>query len=181
MGGEDRGDSAGTPDGTVYVTDSGLKVGKDGSLEASGSDAVHSISKWGQYKRLIKSEDLGQPRAVAADAQGVWIGSWTKAELFRVSKWGKREDPVKAPASQLDGFTRLPDGTMLLSSIKTQTVYIGRPGGKFSVVADNAPGAAGVGYDARRRRALIPLSSKNTLVIEELSGFEETADVTGDE
>ena len=54
----------------------------------------------------MKGEDLGQPRAVAADDQGVWIGSWTKAELFRVGKWGKREEPVKAPASQLDGFTR---------------------------------------------------------------------------
>ena len=174
------------PNGTLYVSDTGLKKSETGQgwegLEPSGSDAVHQISKWGFLKRIAKGDDLHRPSGLAADDDGVWVASWLEGDLYRISKNGKRQDPVKAPASQLQGLVRLPDGTTLLSSWKTQAVYVGHPGGSsFSLVADHAPTAGGVGYDAKRRRALIPLLNEGVLIAQELSGFEETSSSVADE
>ncbi|HTM43848.1 MAG TPA: hypothetical protein VL137_02775, partial [Polyangiaceae bacterium] len=153
----------------------------DLGLTASGTDAIYQVSKNGLLKKLRKNEDLHQPSAVAADNDGVWVASWKQPELYRISKLGKQGDPVKAPASELDGLARLPDGTLLLASWQTKSVYVGFPGGDFQLVADNAPNAGAVGYDSKRRRALIPLQNDNTLVIQELSGFEQDSDKVADQ
>lgn len=168
------------PDGTIYLSDSGLVKGKAG-LEGTDKAAVHSLSKWGNLQRLARGEDLNQPTGVAADNDGVWVASWTKAELLRLSKRGKRSAPVPAPTAKLDGIVRLPDGTMLLSSWEKKAVYIGHPGAEFTLVAENAPSASGIGYDSKRRRVLIPLQGENAVIIQELSGFEETAGATPDD
>jgi hypothetical protein len=144
-------------------------------LEPSGTDAVWQISKYGSLKRLSKGEDLHQPFGLAADDSGVWVASWLKAEIYRITKWGKRNEPASAPSDQLQGMVRLPDGATLLSSAQKSAVYIGHPGGAFNLVVDKVRGPGGLGYDTKRRRVLIPLLDDGTLMVQELSGFEETS------
>jgi hypothetical protein len=146
-----------------------------GGWELSGTDAVFQISKGGSLKKLLKGEDLHHPSGLAADDQGVWVASWSQPELYRVLKWGKRNDPVKGPSDHLQGMVRMPDGALLVASEKTMAVHIGHPGGEFEVVLDKARGLGGVGYDTKRRRALLTLSDDGALEIQELSGFEETS------
>jgi hypothetical protein len=144
-------------------------------LEPSGTDAVWQISKYGSLKRLSKGEDLHQPFGLAADDSGVWVASWLKSEIYRITKWGKRNEPAQAPSDQLQGMVRLPDGATLLSSAQKSAVYIGHPGGAFNLVVDKLRGPGGLGYDTKRRRVLIPLLDEGTLMVQELSGFEETS------
>lgn len=145
-----------------------------GGLEASGSDAVWQVSKYGALKRLAKGDELHKPGGLAADNQGVWVASWGSAEVYRITQWGKRNEPSAAPSDQLQGMVRLPDGATLLSSLKMSAVYIGHPGGAFNLVLDRLPGVGGIGYDTKRRRVLIPLQD-GALEVQELSGFEETS------
>jgi sugar lactone lactonase YvrE len=201
------------PNGTVYVSDTGLKkpaepkadadkgakgdakgdAKKDGKadakpepkpdpsgLEPSGTESIWQISKYGALKRLAKGDELHRPSGLAADDSGVWVSSWLEPELYRITKWGKREDPSPAPSAQLQGMVRLPDGATLLSSIKNSAVYIGHPGGAFNVALDKVRGAGGLGYDTKRRRVLVPLD-EGVLEIQELSGFEETDNRFGEE
>jgi hypothetical protein len=72
-------------------------------------------------------------------------------------------------------MVRLPDGATLLSSAEKSAVYIGHPGGAFNLVVDKVKGPGGLGYDTKRRRVLIPLLDEGTLMVQELSGFEETS------
>jgi len=144
-------------------------------LEPSGTDAVWQISKYGSLKRLSKGEELHQPFGLAADDSGVWVASWLKSEIYRITKWGKRNEPSPAPSDQLQGMVRLPDGATLLSSAEKSAVYIGHPGGAFNLVMDKVSDPGGLGYDSKRRRVLIPLRVDGTLMVQELSGFEETS------
>jgi sugar lactone lactonase YvrE len=64
-------DMAAAPDGKVYVSDSGLKMGASG-LEPNGTDAVYVIDK-GKPKALAKSTELGGPNGLLVSDKGVVV------------------------------------------------------------------------------------------------------------
>ncbi|HEU5262908.1 MAG TPA: hypothetical protein VFU41_15920 [Gemmatimonadales bacterium] len=81
------------PDGTVYVTDTGIKAGPPpGGFAEAGTDALYQFGPGG--------------RAVAV-AHGK----------------GRRTDLPKPPKGQLDGVERLADGSFLISSWEGQAIY----------------------------------------------------------
>jgi hypothetical protein len=73
------------------------------------------------------------------------------------------------PAGQLDGVEVLRDGTMLVSSWESSAVYHVKADGTAKAVVENVPSPADIGYDTKRRRVLIPLFTKNQVVIQPLN------------
>jgi hypothetical protein len=82
-----------------------------------------------------------------------------------VSGGGAPSTVVQLPAGQLDGIVRLEDGSLLVSSWETNTVYRVRPDNTVDVAADSVTSPADIGYDSRRRRLLIPLFAISRLEI----------------
>ena len=56
------------PDGAIYVSDSGLKAGKEG-FEPTGTDAVYRIDpqKKNKLTPVAKNKELGRPNGLAVD------------------------------------------------------------------------------------------------------------------
>jgi sugar lactone lactonase YvrE len=154
------------PDGTVYVSDSGLKPG----FEPTGTDAVYRIdpAKKNKLSPVAKSKDLGRPNGLAVDSSGVWVVTFGTGELYRISPKGQKEAAVKLPKGQLDGLVALEGGTVLVSSWEGSAVYRGAGAGPFEPVASNIKSPAGIGYDAKRKRLLIPSFMGNTVQIHPL-------------
>lgn len=159
--------SAGT-DGKLVVSDSGLKLGKDG-LEPNGSDAVFAFdAKSVTAKALRSNVDLSGPNGVLADGDGLWVVTFRGNELYFLNKKGEKEHVTQLPKGSLDGLLKLSDGTLLVSSWEGQAIYRGRPGGTFETVLTGLTSPADIGLDTKRNRVLIPSFTTDTVIIQPL-------------
>jgi sugar lactone lactonase YvrE len=162
-------DLATGPDGTVYVTDSGFKPGKNG-FEPTGTDSVFKIVKGNRPVKLIADKELGGPNGLTVDDSGVWVVTSGSGELFRVDPSGKKEAGQKLPAGMLDGIVKLSDGTMLVSSWNASAIFRGTPGGAFETIVRDVKSPADIGYDTKRNVILIPLFQLDTVQLQKLPG-----------
>jgi hypothetical protein len=148
------------PDGKVYVSDSGLKVGDKG-FEPTGTDAVYVIER-GKAKPLAKSTELGRPNGLCMSDKGLLVVTFS-GEVYRLDDKGARHDVVKLPKGGLDGVDMVGPGTVIVSSWEGAAVYRGAIGGTFDVVLDKQKAPAGIGYDSKRKRVLIPHFTEDTV------------------
>jgi hypothetical protein len=158
-------DIALAPDGTLYVTDSGLKAGANG-LEPTGTDAIYKLVK-DQPKALVRGKNLNGPNGVLADESGVWVVTYRANELYNV-KSGKKADVKKLPKGGLDGIVKTNDGRILVTSWEANQIFGAMPGEEFTVVVADAKSPADIGYDVKRNRVLIPLFLENAVQIQPL-------------
>ena len=155
------------PNGTLYLSDSGLKSGEQG-MEPTGSDAIYTIDNENKPKKLIANKELNRPNGLLAEDDGVWVVTYGSAELYRVAADGTKGEPTKLPAGSLDGLARTADGSLLISSWEAETVYRGKPGGTFETMTSQVKSPADIAYDAKRNHVVIPVFMEDALHMEKL-------------
>jgi hypothetical protein len=182
-------DLAFAPDGTLYVSDTGLAKpkGKGTELQKSGSDAIYAVDTSGVSRVFAKGAELGQPTGLLADALGLWVTNLS-GELFRMSAEGRRFPGARLPGAGLQGMVETEAGSLVLACSETSTIYLGKRrenvAGKAGAEGDTpavpAPPAAfeplitelsspgRVGYDRKRRQLLVPLVKENSLYIQQI-------------
>ncbi len=161
-------DIAAAPNGTIYVTDSGLKLDASG-LVPDGTDAVYEIVK-DKAKTLIKGKDLKGPNGVLVDDTGVWIVTFGANELYNV-KGGKKSDVKTLPKGGLDGIVKTNAGRLLISSWEGKQVFGGSGAGSaeaFTALVSDVNSPADIGYDSKRNLVLIPQFMENQLQVSQL-------------
>jgi hypothetical protein len=155
-------------DGSVYVTDMGLRMGA-GRMEASGTAAIHRIAPGGQVQTLASGPELGSPNGIVADADGsVTVAGYTSGEVYRIAAGGARTALQAPKRGQLDGLVRTRAGGLLVSDWKRSAVYAVRADAPAEVAVRNLPSPADIGYDARRNRLLVPLMTVNRVELHAL-------------
>jgi hypothetical protein len=154
-------DIAIAPDGRLFVTDSGLKLGTSG-LEPAGGDAVYVIDKAGKVKPVAKMSELNGPNGVLFVGKDVWVNSFGSDELYRLDDKGAKQDVTRLPSGGLDGMTTMGE-SILVSSWKGSAIYKGKPNGSFEPVVTGIGGAADITYDAKRSRVLVPRFADNAV------------------
>ncbi|HLK40985.1 MAG TPA: hypothetical protein VKU41_29745 [Polyangiaceae bacterium] len=153
-------DMAAGPDGKLYVSDSGLKMGANG-LEPDGTDAVYVIDK-GKPKALAKGTELGGPNGLVVVDKGVVVVTFGSGEVYRLDDKGKKADVAKPPTGGLDGVVALGD-TLVVSSWQGSAVYRGKLGGPFEQALGDQKSPADIGYDTKRGRVLVPHFTEDTV------------------
>lgn len=153
-------DLTSSPDGKIYVSDSGLKAGANG-FDPTGTDAVYVIDK-GKVKPIAKSTELGAPNGLLWTDKGIVVVTFGSGEVYRLDDKGKKQDVSKPPAGALDGVVGLGD-SLLVSSWQASAVYRGKLGGTFDVVLSDQKSPADIGYDTKRGRVLIPHFLEDTV------------------
>lgn len=152
----------------LYVSDSGVRMQGE-STQKTGTDAIFTIdTKKSKVKTLIRDTSLDQPNGVLADAYGVWVVTLGSNDLYHVDAKGMKSVATKLPKGQLDGIVALTDGSLLISSWEGKAVYRGKPGEEFKELIPDLTSPAGIGLDAKRQRALIPLMTVSELRIQPL-------------
>jgi len=166
MGSTFMNDLAAGRDGSVYASDSGLKP----DFSSSGTDAVYRIDRMGKVTALAKGADLNHPNGVAVRADGtvLVVGFAEKGEVYALSKDGKRSAVATLPAGQLDGIEIASNGTLLVSSWASSSVYRVMRDGMATAVVENVKAPADIGYDGKRNRVLIPQFQDNKVLIQAL-------------
>ena len=150
----------------VYATDTGMKAGAGGAFEGTGTDAIWEVTG-SQPKLLASGKDLNRPNGVAISAGNVWAVSFGGNELYGISD-GKKTSVVTLPAGSLDGLEPLDDGTFLVSSWDSKTVYRGSSAGPFQPVVENVDSPADIGFDSKRQLILVPHFMENKVSIHPL-------------
>jgi sugar lactone lactonase YvrE len=139
---------------SVYVSDSGLKAGAGGSFEPTGTDAVWKIVG-NKAQRIANGPDLKRPNGVDVVNGKVWVVTFGADELYQLDN-GKKTNVATLPKGSLDGLVHLDDGSFVVSSWDGKTIYRGPQSGPFTPVLENINAPADIGYDAKRKRLLVP-------------------------
>ncbi|HEV8340256.1 MAG TPA: SMP-30/gluconolactonase/LRE family protein [bacterium] len=159
-------DAAAAPDGTIYVTDSGLKP----DFSPSGTDAVYRIDRSGALGTVARGAQLKNPNGVAVLPDGRLVIAAFSADggIYRLTTTGQKEDLTRLPGGQLDGVEVLSGGVLLVSSWAASAVFRVAPDGAATRVIQNVKAPADIGYDRKRNRVLIPLFQDNRVLIQPL-------------
>jgi len=141
----------------LYVSDSGLPAG----VAPAGTHAVWKLPLAGDRAvspvAVIRGPDLGRPNGLAVHGRDLWVATYGSGELFRVDSSGQVRGRERLPGGALDGIVIRDPDTFYLSSWEAQAIYAGRPGGPWSIAIRGVKAPADIGWDARRRRLLVPL------------------------
>lgn len=152
------------PDGTVYVTDSGLRADSAG-LSPSGTDAVWRFHR-GVAEPVARDTALGRPNGILAERDGLIVVTFGSGAVYRLDARGTRADFVRPPAGSLDGVVRMADGSLLVSSWAGKAVYRLRGVvGPWTVAVDSVEAPADLGLNPRSGEVAIPLFNANRLVL----------------
>ncbi|MFY9340979.1 MAG: hypothetical protein WAT39_00725 [Planctomycetota bacterium] len=153
------------PAGAVYCTDSGL----DAQFQPTGTDAIWRVGKDGAVTALIRGPELGQPNGLVARDGGVYVVSWRDGSFYQVDYRGVRTDLGKAPSAQLDGLVRVEAKQAGEAAAWYATSWAGQGIVRFDVTGGctalplRLEQPADCGWDATRRRLLVPLFGANRL------------------
>lgn len=150
-------------EGRLILTDTGVKVTPQGPVKA-GDFVIYRFDTAGKPQRLAEGDALAGPNGIEWSKKGLHFVTFMGDRLLRL-EGGKPVEVTKLPAEWYDGFVQLPDGTSLVTSWKSRAVYHVDPSRNPRMVAGDLISPAGVHYDVKRRRILVPLLSENQLRI----------------
>jgi DNA-binding beta-propeller fold protein YncE len=166
-------DIAVSPDGTLYITDTGIAMTDKGVLHPGG-DKVIGIRPGGTTTVRTNAGEIGWPNGVAWDAHG---GRWIvvsfdpfRSTVSALSPHGGAPVEIAHGKGRYDGVEVLADGTMLVTCWNDQSLHMIKPDGSDVRLIGNVFTAADIGVDTRRNRVAIPLASRGRVEVWDLPG-----------
>lgn len=154
-------DVAAGPDGTVYVSDSGVTI-DDKGVTPNKSDAIWAIDKKLKAKVVAKGEELGNPNGLWATDKGLWVSTFGSGEVYLIDAKGARS-MIQKVAGMLDGIYVSGDDVWV-SSWEQSGVMHGAAAGEFGMAQGGLPAPADFGFDTKRRLVVVPLFNDNKVV-----------------
>lgn len=154
------------PDGSLYVSDSGLSP----KFESTGTDAVWVMRPGANgFTALAKSKDMKGPNGLLVTADAVFVVPFGGNTLQAYDAKGNAKGAAVAlPNGGLDGVVATASGDLLVSSWGGKAIYRGKPAGPFAELVTNVEAPADVGYDTKRGRLLVPRFQGNAVEVYEV-------------
>jgi sugar lactone lactonase YvrE len=148
-------DIAAAPDGSIYVTDTGIRFDANGGMSHPGTDQIFKIT--GRKVTVLKADSLNAPNGITWDpANGRFIiGPFSGTALLAWKEGDKTPATIAKGPGQYDGVEVLPDGRVLVSSWADSSVYAVQ-NGTFTKVVPNVSGPADIGFDSKRNVLAVP-------------------------
>lgn len=147
-------DVAISPDGKIYVSDSGMNP----KFESTGTDAIWVVTpgKKLSAKPFVKNKNLHGPNGLLVTKDAVHMVTFSANELLTFDLTGKQVgEPTKIPNGGLDGLAPFGED-LLISSWAEKAVFRGKPGGEFKKVLGELEAPADITVDTKRNRVLVP-------------------------
>jgi sugar lactone lactonase YvrE len=148
-------------DGTVYVTDTGGDFG-------TPPGAVYAIGEDGKPRLLARGAELERPNGLVYYERSLLVAAYASDanEVYRLGLDGRKAPYGTVPARTLDGLIRLPDGTLLVTSWSSNSVYrLLGSGPHAELVASGVLTPAQIAYDAKNSQLLVPDPLANRVVL----------------
>ena len=164
-------DIVAAPDGTLYLTDTGIEVGPDGILPVGG-DRVFHIGAGHAVTVVAEGDSLRWPNGIAWDALHrrlivVPFHDLVSYVLALDSGYVRRV-PLAGSRGQFDGVEVLPGGRMLVTSWGDSAVYLVTDSASRRIIGGLVT-PADIGLDTRRNVLAIPLPNRDRVEYWKLS------------
>ena len=164
-------DVAAAPDGSLYISDTGLRFDATNRPSHTGPDRVFRVAPGRRVSVVAEGDTLALPNGVTWDAANarLLLVSLNSRSVFAITP-GRRPAVVGSGPGSYDGIEPLDSaaGRFLVSS-QDSGVYVFDRGAMTRVIA-GVPTPADIGLDTKRRRVLIPLLEGNRVEIWQLNG-----------
>ena len=149
-------------DDALYVTDTGV----DASFSPTGNAAIYRFGPRG-VETVARGDSLASPNGIAVEGGEMLVAPFGSGEVrrIRLGEGGAGQVVATVPGGQLDGIVRMADGAFLVSSWETSAVYRVGADGRAEAIVEGVPSPADIGWDAGRRRVLIPVFMENRVEI----------------
>jgi len=155
------------PDGSLYVTDTGIRFDDQGKATHPGPDRIFRIT--GRKVTVAAQGDtLRQPNGITWDASGnrFIIVSLGGPSIYTWKLGDKDPSVIARGPGGFDGV-EVARGNLLVSSWTDSTISAYQSGTEAKLIT-GIPGPADIGYDAKRNRVLIPSLPQNRVEIWQL-------------
>jgi len=157
------------PDGSVYITDSGIRFDATGQMTHPGPDRlVQVIGR--QYKTVASFDHAPAPNGIAWDAANgrFLINAFASTAFFAWKPGMAKPDSVGFGAGAGDGLEVLADGRALYTSWADSSLSV-FANGTSSTLMKGLPSPADIGFDTKRQRVAVPLFNDGKVVILSMS------------
>jgi hypothetical protein len=146
------------PDGTIYVTDTGIIMSQIGVIYVGG-DKVFAIGPNRAISVVAHGNVLGRPNGVTWDPTGKrWVVvsfDPFHSEVYALHPSDSTRIVLAKGKGKFDGIEPLPNGSFLVSSWADSSVHQFKGREDIQVVR-NVPTPADIGLDTKRGRLAIP-------------------------
>jgi sugar lactone lactonase YvrE len=159
-------DLVAAPNGALYVTDTQIKPDERGNVTHPGADRLFRIGPDRAVSTALSSDRFMRPNGIALDrrAERFLIVSFGGDTIFAWKPGSGNIEVLAAGPGQFDGIEITNDERVFITSQSTASLWELREGRLVEVIV-NLPGAADLGYDAKRRRLMVPLTGSNRVEI----------------
>src|SRR5688500_754445 len=149
------------PDGALYVTATGIRLGTDGSMSHPGPDRIYRVTNR-QVSVALQGDTLRGPNGIAWDsAGGRFIIAPFDGPAILSWKTGERAPSVVATGpGGYDGVEVLADGRILISSWADSSIHVVQ-NGQVTRLFPGVEGPADIGVNTHRQHVAVPLFSGN--------------------
>ena len=150
------------PDGSVYVTDSGIAFDDKGNVSHPGIDQVFKIT--GRTVTVFKADSLDAPNGITWDAKNNrFLIATFQGNAVKTWKPGDKATATLATGpGAYDGIEVLGDGRILVTSWTDSTVHLVQ-NGTMSTLVTNVSGPADIGIDTKRSVLVVPRFNDNKI------------------
>jgi sugar lactone lactonase YvrE len=153
------------PDGSLYVTDTGIAM-TDKGVMYRGGDKIFAIGPDRAVSLLAEGKDLGRPNGITWDPEGKrWIVVGFdpfRSEVYALAPHSpapRGQEPrtvLLRGLGKFDGVERLADGRLLVTCWADSSLHVLDGGRDVRIIRDLWQ-PADLGVDTRRNRVAIPL------------------------
>ncbi|MGH7528983.1 MAG: SMP-30/gluconolactonase/LRE family protein [Gemmatimonadales bacterium] len=152
-------DLAADPDGSLYVSDTGIRFTASG-MEHPGPDRIFRIAPDRRVSVALEGATVNAPNGLAWDRanERLIIVSFA-GDSLRAWKPGEAASTVIATGPGQHDGVEVVDDVLWVSSWADSAVYRVAQGQALKAIS-GVPSPADIGYDAKRRRVLIPIFSE---------------------
>jgi hypothetical protein len=147
--------------GEIFVTDLG-------AAGAGGFGTVFRVGRRDRVSAIARSSVLGRPTGVVTEGSQVWIAAREPHAFYSVSPTGRLSHGASPPVQgELTGLVKA-DELVVFSSLMHRTLYAGPVQGPFTAVVTSVDVSGDIGWDAARRRLLVPCAEGDRLELHPL-------------
>ena len=149
------------PDGALYVTDTGIRFGADGSMSHPGPDRVFRVTNR-QVSVALQGDTLRGPNGIAWDSAGqrFIIAPFDGPSLLSWKRGDRSPTVIASGPGGYDGVEVLADGRILVSSWADSSIHVVQ-NGQVTRLFPGVEGPADIGVNTHRQHVAVPLFSGN--------------------